>query len=46
MPGHTVWIDVGQPQKQVAVNFSAHDCLCTDETAMPQECTVLLSAQS
>jgi len=45
MPGHTVWIDVErQPQKQLAVNFSVQDCLCTDETIMPQECTELMPA--
>ena len=47
MPGHTVWIDVeSQSQKQVAVNFSVQELLCTDEATMPEECTELVPAQS
>ena len=47
MPGHTVWINVvGQSQKQVAVNFSVQDCLCTNDATMPEECTELVPAQS
>ena len=47
MPGHTVWIDVvGQSQKQVAVNFSVQDRLCTNDATIPEECTELVPAQS